>query len=51
MELGEINSGEGCKNQQVEIQVEGKDQLISKCLFWNPRVLPKIERKNLTTVL
>ena len=23
MELGEINSGEGSKNQQVEIQVEG----------------------------
>ena len=25
MELGEINSGEGSKNQQVEIQVEGNN--------------------------
>ena len=29
MELGEINSGEGSKNQQVEIQVEGNNLLIS----------------------
>ena len=25
MELGELNSGKGSKNQQVEIQVEGND--------------------------
>ena len=31
MELGEINSGEGSKNQQVEIQVEGTKLLSNLC--------------------
>ena len=32
MELGDVNSGESSKNQQVEIQVEGKIQIpYNKC--------------------
>jgi len=40
MELGEINSGEGSKNQQVEIQVEDEINEASALISKSPEELP-----------